>query len=127
MKVATSVALLPYMCPVFVAMLARAGIDSVDQLRAAGAIATYLSLKRNGAAVSLPLLWALEAAASDSAIADISPTRRGELFGAVASERAEELSRPARSRSLDLTRKAPRSHDWLRAGLGNTWPAGKPQ
>lgn len=127
MKVSTSVAVLPYMSPVFVAMLGRSGIDSVDQLRAAGAIETYLSLKRNGAAVSLPLLWALEAAVSGSAIADIAPARRGELFAAVASEQAEELSRPARSRSLDLTRKASRSHEWLRAALGNTWPTGKPQ
>ena len=50
-----------------------------------------------------------------SAIADIGPARRGEQFEAVASEQAEELSRPARSRSLDLTRKASRSHDWLHA------------
>ncbi|GAC1422403.1 MAG: hypothetical protein NVSMB6_23930 [Burkholderiaceae bacterium] len=123
MKVSTSVAHLPYMSPVFVAMLGRAGIESVDQLRTAGAVETYLSLKRRGAAVSLPLLWALEAAAAGSAIEGISPARRGELFAAVASEQAEDQSRPPPGAYLGLPRKTHSHQDSLSAALNRTWPA----
>lgn len=44
------------------AMLAAAGIMSVEQLRQLGAVAAYLKVKATGANASLNLLWALEGA-----------------------------------------------------------------
>ena len=41
-------------------MLTAAGINSVDQLRAKGAAATFVAAKRAGCAPSLNLLWAIE-------------------------------------------------------------------
>jgi DNA transformation protein and related proteins len=43
-------------------MLASAGITSVDQLRALGAVAAYAKARASNPAASLNLLWALEAA-----------------------------------------------------------------
>jgi SAM-dependent methyltransferase len=43
-------------------MLARAGINSVDQLRALGAVAAYVKARAVNAGTSLNLLWALEGA-----------------------------------------------------------------
>ena len=44
------------------AMLERAGIDSVAQLRELGAVAAYAQVRRAGPGASLNLLWALESA-----------------------------------------------------------------
>ena len=44
------------------AVLAAAGIGSIDKLRRLGAVAAYAQAKRCGARVSLNLLWALEGA-----------------------------------------------------------------
>lgn len=44
------------------AMLAAAGIYSVEHLAALGAVAAFAMVKRSGARVSLNLLWALEGA-----------------------------------------------------------------
>lgn len=43
-------------------MLAKAGIVSEAQLRALGAVAAYVAVKRAGGKSSLNLLWALEGA-----------------------------------------------------------------
>lgn len=43
-------------------MLARAGITSVEQLRALGAVAAYAKTRASIPGVSLNLLWALEGA-----------------------------------------------------------------
>lgn len=43
-------------------MLASAGITTAEDLRAAGAVQAFLSVKRAGLPVSLNLLWALEGA-----------------------------------------------------------------
>lgn len=45
-------------------MLARAGIDSLEQLRALGAVEAYRRTKAVNARASLNLLWALEGALS---------------------------------------------------------------
>ncbi len=45
-------------------MLAQAGIDTVEQLRALGAVRAYLKVKRYGGNASLNLLWAMEGALS---------------------------------------------------------------
>lgn len=43
-------------------MLARAGITSVEQLRALGAVAAYAKTRASNPRASLNLLWALEGA-----------------------------------------------------------------
>lgn len=43
-------------------MLEQAGIGSEGELRALGAVAAYLAVKRRGMNASLNLLWALEGA-----------------------------------------------------------------
>ena len=43
-------------------MLNAAGIRTDKELRAVGAVAAYLAVKRSGANTSLNLLWALEGA-----------------------------------------------------------------
>lgn len=53
---------LPNLGPKSAALLARAGITNLDQLRNVGAIAAYVMAKRAGGNVSLNLLWALEGA-----------------------------------------------------------------
>ena len=46
-------------------MLAAAGIRTESQLRAKGAAATFVAVKRAGCAPSLNLLWAVEGALSN--------------------------------------------------------------
>jgi len=55
---------LPNFGPKSRAMLAAAGITSVDQLRQLGSVRAYLLVKATGANASLNLLWALEGALS---------------------------------------------------------------
>jgi DNA transformation protein len=55
-------AALPNLGPVSTAMLARAGITSLDALRALGAVETYRRVRRQSPRASLNLLWALEGA-----------------------------------------------------------------
>lgn len=43
-------------------MLAEAGVTTLEQLRARGAVAVFSLVRRNGANASLNLLWALEGA-----------------------------------------------------------------
>ncbi len=45
-------------------MLARAGITTVEQLRALGAVPVFLAVTRTGAPARLNLLWTLEGALS---------------------------------------------------------------
>ena len=53
---------LPNLGPKSNAMLQRAGIHTLAQLRSLGAVAAYSQVKRSGANASLNLLWALEGA-----------------------------------------------------------------
>jgi DNA transformation protein and related proteins len=46
-------------------MLAAAGIKTESQLRAIGAAAAFVAVKRAGCAPSLNLLWAIEGALTD--------------------------------------------------------------
>lgn len=46
------------------AMLARAGIETVRQLRELGSIEAFVRARRAGSGVSLNLLWGIEAALS---------------------------------------------------------------
>jgi DNA transformation protein len=55
---------LPNLGPKSQKMLERAGLVSMDQLRALGSVATFVRVKRAGGKASLNLLWALEGALS---------------------------------------------------------------
>lgn len=46
-------------------MLIRAGIHTIDQLRATGAVRAFVQVKQTQKHISLNLLWALEGALSD--------------------------------------------------------------
>ena len=59
---ANEITLLPNLGPKSQQMLARAGIHTLADLRALGAVVAYVQTKRSGARVSLNLLWALEGA-----------------------------------------------------------------
>lgn len=52
----------PNFGPKSAAILAAAGINSLEQLAALGAVAAFAIVKRSGARVSLNLLWAMEGA-----------------------------------------------------------------
>jgi DNA transformation protein len=59
-----NIADLPNLGPKSQMMLEAAGIASVEQLRALGAVAAYVRVKRSAGNASLNLLWALEGALS---------------------------------------------------------------
>lgn len=54
----------PNLGPASRAMLAAAGLHSMEQVRALGAVATYARVRRAAPRASLNLLWALEGALS---------------------------------------------------------------
>ncbi len=61
-------------------MLARAGITSVEQLRAMGAVAAYAKTKRVNAGASLNLLWSLESALTGLPWQDVARRYRTSLL-----------------------------------------------
>jgi DNA transformation protein and related proteins len=71
---------LPNLGPKSQAMLERAGITSVEQLRAAGAVAAYARACRANGNVSLNLLWALEGALSGMPWQKVSREHRASLL-----------------------------------------------
>jgi DNA transformation protein len=58
----TAISSLANLGPKSAATLAAAGITTLDELRALGAVAAYAKARRAGQRVSLNLLWALEGA-----------------------------------------------------------------
>ena len=61
-------------------MLARAGITSVEQLRALGAVDAFAMTRRLDAHVSLNLLWALEAALAGQQWQEVARAHRTSLL-----------------------------------------------
>jgi DNA transformation protein and related proteins len=59
---ADQIAALPNLGPKSQAMLAGAGIKTLEDFRRLGAVAAYAKVKATGANASLNLLWALEGA-----------------------------------------------------------------
>jgi DNA transformation protein len=79
-----TIAQMPHLGAHSEAMLHRAGVTTVDQLRALGSVAAYLLLRRCTEKVTDRLLWSLEASLSSVRISQISSERRAEILRAVA-------------------------------------------
>jgi DNA transformation protein len=60
--------------------LARAGIRTLEQLRALGSVRAYVQVKRSGACTSLNLLWAIEGALSQRSWRDVAKYDRLRLL-----------------------------------------------
>jgi DNA transformation protein len=71
---------LPNLGPKSQAMLERAGITSVEQLRALGAVPAYARALRANGNVSLNLLWALEGALSGLPWQEVAREHRASLL-----------------------------------------------
>jgi len=71
---------LPNLGPKSNAMLRRAGITTIKQLRELGAVRAYVLVKRTGANASLNLLWALEGALTDRPWRDVARNDRLSLM-----------------------------------------------
>lgn len=70
------------------AMLAKAGIVTVEQLRARGSVQAFLAVKRVGSKPSLNLLWAIEGALTDRSWQEVASSDRLSLL--IQLELAEE-------------------------------------
>ncbi len=62
------------------AMLARAGITTVEQLLELGSVRAYVLAKRAGANVSLNLLWGIESALSGEPWQEVARRHRTSLL-----------------------------------------------
>ncbi len=65
------------------AMLARAGIASIAQLRQLGSVPAYVMAKRANGNVSLNLLWALESALTGEPWQEVARLHRTSLLLAI--------------------------------------------
>lgn len=77
--------------PVSERMLAKAGIESSDQLRELGSVRAYLGVKRAGNHPGLNLLWSLEGALTNRDWREVAKEDRLELLTAL--ENAERSGR----------------------------------
>lgn len=73
-------AALPNLGPKSQAMLAGAGITTLDELRRLGSVAAYARVKATGANASLNLLWALEGALCGQRWQDVAREHRTSLL-----------------------------------------------
>lgn len=76
----TTLAALPNLGPKSAQMLARAGITTLAQLRALGAVAAYVAVKRHTPNASLNLLWALEGALTQMRWQDVARQHKTSLL-----------------------------------------------
>ena len=83
MQSADAIANLPNLGPKSQQMLAQAGIHTLADLRALGAVAAYVQTKRAGARVSLNLLWALEGAITGLHWQEVARDHRSRLLWAL--------------------------------------------
>lgn len=84
---------LPNLGPKSRQMLERAGIVSLEQLRALGSVRAYVQVKRNGDNPSLNLLWALEGALTGLSWQDVARDHRTSLLLALESEESGSTGR----------------------------------
>lgn len=85
---------LPNLGPKSVAMLAAAGVTTTAQLRALGAVATYVRVKAVWPAASLNLLWALEGALSGVPWRTVAREHRTSLLAALEQHEAGRRQQP---------------------------------
>jgi DNA transformation protein len=71
---------LPGLGPKSQAMLAVAGIESIDTLKRLGSVRAYAMVKRAGCAPSLNLLWGLESAVSGLPWQEVAKSHRTSLL-----------------------------------------------
>lgn len=124
MQASSSLAAVPVLSDVDVAMLSRIGITSVGDLRAFGAVEVYGRLKRSGAAAGLPLLYALEAGARGSNITNISAARRAELFAVFAGHHAQMPLAESANPGETVAEEVPLLQSEC-ISLSRTWPTGR--
>ncbi|HNC52069.1 MAG TPA: TfoX/Sxy family protein [Accumulibacter sp.] len=78
--VASQIERLPNLGPKSSAMLARASIRSLDELREIGAVAAYARVKRVDRTASLNLLWALQGALTGEPWQKVAREQRSSLL-----------------------------------------------
>ncbi len=74
------------------AMLAAAGITTVEQLEQLGAVEAYLMVKQAGVSVSLNLLYAIEGALTDTHWNQLGQGRRESLLLALDARESGDFS-----------------------------------
>lgn len=87
---------LPNLGPKSAAMLAQAGITSVEELRRVGAVAAFARAKDCDAKVSLNLLWALEGALTGLPWQVVARDHRTSLLLALDTHRRQTRPAPPR-------------------------------
>jgi DNA transformation protein len=76
--------------------LRQVGVRSLDDLRSAGVIDTFMRVKRAGFKPSLNLLYSLQGAIDDCHWKEIDPVKKAELIEAVGLEDAKLAKNPRR-------------------------------
>jgi len=91
---------LPNLGPKSEEMLVRAGITTLQQLRALGSVRAYIEVCRSGSSPSLNLLWALEGALTDRSWQRVEKEDRLSLLQQLEQVRANAAGlRPKRKRT----------------------------
>ncbi|HEX2668265.1 MAG TPA: TfoX/Sxy family protein [Gammaproteobacteria bacterium] len=88
------------------AMLAKAGIHSLDDLRAQGSVQAYLAVSRIWKGASLNLLWALEGAVTGRHWLEVARGERLDLLTRL--ETAREALAPVARKKRPTRKKAPK-------------------
>jgi DNA transformation protein len=79
------------------AMLGRAGISTLQQLRTLGSVRAYLKVRRSGSEPSLNLLWALEGALTNRPWQEVAKNDRLSLLLQLEQEESSLLRSNSRS------------------------------
>jgi DNA transformation protein len=93
-----AIADLPGLGPKSQAMLARAGIASVEDLQRLGAVAAYAAVRRANPNASLNLLWALESALTGQPWQEVAREHRTSLLLALDDHERRAASTAERAR-----------------------------
>lgn len=94
---------LPGLGPKSQAMLAQAGIESIEMLRRLGSVRSFVMVKRTGCAPSLNLLWGLEGALSGLPWQEVARVHRTSLLLALEEIESTKVSQLSIDRALGNT------------------------